>query len=258
MPKLICPLCGELEPLAVEPYHDALRKQTFGISPVLPTCKLCRSEIAVYGRCGGGDLILLNGTCGSGKSTVAEALAAHYGFLVIDGDCAMQSAKHRRGGRKVEFNSAEMLEEIGREIDLLSLYGKKMVLSHIVLPEDVDSYQKIFDERNLRYCFVLLKPEYDAAVQRCQTRTCHNNITPEFWVRHFYDALRFADGQVITIDNTELSAEQTAAAALRSLGSLPGSQLPAYRSIQHFAENNTATNQNANRPRNQRKRQPSG
>ena len=95
------------------------------------------------------------------------------------------------------------------EIDVLSIFGDRFVLSHILMPEDMDRYVEIFNSRGLDYRFFLLKPDYKTALERCHTRTCHTSITPEEWVRHFYDALVF-DGSVEVVENTDMTAGQTA------------------------------------------------
>jgi predicted ABC-type ATPase len=157
-------------------------------------------------RCDGGNIIILNGTCGSGKSTVAEILLRR-GLLAIDGDCVIQAVKHRKGTPQVDFN--EMAAETAREIDILSMFGNDFVLSTVILPEDLDNYIAIFQSRNLKYRLFLLKPEYQTAVARCQSRTCHGSITPEYWIRYFYKQLDF-DDSVNVIDNTNMTPEETA------------------------------------------------
>lgn len=111
--------------------------------------------------------------------------------MVIDGDCAIQSLRYKKGTKKYEWN--ELIDEIAHEIDILSLFGENIVLSHVVLPEDLTKYIEIFETRNIKYKFFLLKPEYQSAVKRCQTRTCHDSVTPEVWIKHFYDNLIFDD-----------------------------------------------------------------
>jgi cytidylate kinase len=171
---ITCPNCGDIAKNEIEVYNEALRKQSFGLLPILPTCKRCGAEVAVSHTCNGGNIIVLNGTCGSGKSTVAELLVGK-GFLAIDGDCVMQTVKHKRNIKKVDFS--DMFDEIAAEIDILSLFSKNLVLSHVILPEDMDKFIEIFESRKMRYQFILLKPEYQTAVERCQTRTCHTSIT---------------------------------------------------------------------------------
>lgn len=203
---ITCPNCGRITNEEVQVYNESLRQQSFSISPVLPVCKLCGAEVEIVHQCSGGHVIVLNGTSGSGKSTVAEALIEK-GFLAIDGDCAIQVLRHKTGNKKYDWN--ELTEEIAHEIDILSVFGKNIVLSHIVLPEDLDKYIDIFKKRKLKYRFFLLKPQYQTAVERCRTRTCHTSVTPEYWLKHFYDLLVF-DSRVVTVDNTNMTVEETA------------------------------------------------
>jgi gluconate kinase len=201
-----CPNCGEITKDSVKVYNESLRKQNIRISPILPTCKVCGSDVAVSHTCNGGNIIVLNGTCGSGKTTIAELLAEK-GWFPIDGDCAIQSLRYKKGTKQYEWN--ELIDEIACEIDILSLFCKNIVLSHIVLPEDIDKYVEIFESRNIKYKFILLKPDYHTAVERCQTRICHTSITPEKWIRHFYDILVFDDGRFDIIDNSVMTAQET-------------------------------------------------
>jgi len=205
---IICPNCNEISRQDINIYNKNLRKQNFDISPILPTCKHCNAEVKISNRCTKGNIIILNGTCGSGKSTVAEILATR-GFGAIDGDCVIQVVKHKTGQTKMDFREQAMFDEITCQIDILSMLGDNFVLSHVILPEDMSKFTKIFEERNLNYHFFLLKPSYQTAVARCQTRTCHNSVTPEEWIKYFYDALVF--GENVTVeDNTNMTATQTA------------------------------------------------
>ena len=120
--------------------------------------------------------------------------------------------KHKKGTTQVDFN--EIAAEIVKEIDILSMFGDDFVLSTVILPEDLDKYIEIFQSRNLKYRLFLLKPEYQTAVMRCQSRTCHGSVTPEYWIRHFYEKLNF-DDRVIVVDNTNLTPEETAAYVLK-------------------------------------------
>jgi len=209
---ITCPNCGELVLSDITIYTESLRKQDFSMLPILPTCIHCGEEVEITHRCNGGNIIVLNGTCGSGKSTIAEILADK-GFLVIDGDCVIQSVNHKTGIKRVDFN--EMADEIACEIDILSMFGDNFVLSTVILPEDLDKYIGIFQLRNLKYRLLLLKPDYQTAVERCQTRTCHASVTPEYWTKHFYEMLNF-DDRVIVVDNTNLTPEETAAHILKA------------------------------------------
>ena len=209
-----CPNCGEITKDNVKIYDKRLRKQDIGISPILPTCKLCGAEAVVSHICNGGNIIVLNGTCGSGKTTIAELLADK-GWLAIDGDCAIQSLRHKKGTKQYEWN--ELINEIACEIDILSLFCKNIVLSHIVLPQDLKMFIEQFESRNLEYKLILLKPEYQTAVERCQIRTCHTSITPEKWIKYFYDILVFDDDRFSIIDNSHMTAQDTAETILNLL-----------------------------------------
>jgi adenylate kinase family enzyme len=167
---------------------------------------LCGAEVSVEYQCNGGKIVVINGTSGSGKSTVAEVLVRK-GFLAIDGDCVIQTVRHKTGKKQYEWG--DLIDEIAREIDLLSLFCENITLSHVILPEDLDRYIEIFESRNMQYKVFLLKPDYQIAVERCQTRTCHTSVTPEYWIKHFYDLLIF-DDSVLNVDNTYMTPEETA------------------------------------------------
>ncbi len=207
-----CPNCGEIDKGDIIVYSETLRKQDFSMSPILPTCRHCGNEVEITHRCNGGTIIVINGTCGSGKSTIAEILAGK-GFLVIDGDCVIQVIKHKKGTTEWDFN--EMADEIASEIDILSMFGDDFVLSTVILPEDMDKYLGILQSRNLKFRLFLLRPEYETALTRCQSRTCHASVTPEYWIRHFYEKLDF-DERVKVIDNTSMTPEETAAHVLQN------------------------------------------
>ena len=204
---IICPGCGVLEKSDIEIYSDELRKQSFSLLPVFPVCKRCGAGVNIDDICAGGNIIVITGTCGSGKSTVAEVLAGE-DWLVIDGDCAVQAVRRKNNRKNYAWD--ELIDEIAHEIDILAMFGENIVLSHVILPEDVEKYINIFKARGLRYRFFLLKPDYDTAVQRCMARTSHTSITPEKWIKHFYDLMEYDGDVATTIDNTTLTADETA------------------------------------------------
>lgn len=177
-----CPNCGEIAKEQVELYDASLRRQNFAHTPIYPTCRSCHAPLQLSHRCSGGEIIVLTGTCGSGKSTVAELLARR-GFWAIDGDCALQAARHRQGGEKLDYR--QITDEVARELDWLSMYTDRFVLATVIHPEDLLQYKALLEARRLRYRLYLLRPEYAAALQRCQTRTCHKSVTPEYWIDYF-------------------------------------------------------------------------
>ncbi len=202
---IICPNCGELTKEQIHVFNKNIRKQDFGLLPVLPTCRFCNAEVEISHICSEGNIIILNGTCGSGKSTIAEQMIKK-GFRAIDGDCAIQAMKHKQKLKTVDFR--EIIDEIAYDIDVLSLYSRQLVLAAIIVPEDLDKYITMLKSRNLKYKFVLLKPDYQTVLERCRNRTCHKNVTPEYWIRYFYDLLDF-DNRMDILDNTGMTTEET-------------------------------------------------
>ena len=213
-PSATCPTCGQVPLENITVYSRALRKQTFAISPILPTCNSCGMEVEVTGHTQGARILLLNGTCGSGKSATAEELVKNHGFMAIDSDCTRQVIKHKLGIEHVAFDSIEMHEEIGREIDILSTYTRDIVLSHVVMPADIAKYKGLFESKGMKYRIILLRPSYETALSRTKTRTCHTSITPEEWVRYFYDSLVFDDMEVL--DNSHMTVAEAARVIVQS------------------------------------------
>lgn len=214
MVEIECPICGEIFINEISLYDTELKKQNFDILPINPKCNHCKSTVKINKKCDGGRIIVLNGTCGSGKSTIAYELLKNFGYYIIDGDCVKVLVKNKLNIEdpdfkfKVQFNSKETLSEIATEIDNISLFSNKFVLSHIILPQDLDRYIKIFTEKNLDYHFYLLNPLFEKAVERCQSRNCHNTKTSEDFVRYYHERLTFTNGITI-IDNTNLSVDET-------------------------------------------------
>ncbi|WP_160692310.1 AAA family ATPase [Clostridium sp. C2-6-12] len=212
----ICPKCGHLHNENVKIYNENLRKQSFNISPILPTCLICGSEITLNSSSICGDeceVIVLTGTCGSGKSSSAEILMEKHGFGVIDGDCVMQVVKHKLGVNKIQYNEPPMYREIENQIDILLALKKDIVISNIVTTQDIQIYRKIFKQRALNYKIFLLQPQYAIAIARTKARSCHKSITPEEWVKYFYDELSKFNSQsnedVIVFDNSDYSVEKS-------------------------------------------------
>jgi adenylate kinase family enzyme len=202
---ITCPNCSVISKNDVKLFDKKLKKQNISIAPINPTCKFCGSEVTVNHTCDGGNIIVLNGTSGSGKTTIAELISDN-GFLAIDGDCAIQTLRHKKHTKKYDWN--ELIDEIICEIDILSLFSENIILSHVFLPTDLEKYIKNFRARKLKYKNILLKPEYQIAVQRCEARLCHETVTPEKWIKHFYDVLVFDDTFSI-IDNTNMTPQET-------------------------------------------------
>ena len=211
-----CPVCGIIPFHDVTIYNENLHIKhlttrpilRLAILPVLPTCNICGGEVEIRGCTKGINLIMLNGTCGSGKSAIAEELMKSHGFLAIDGDRVMQVVRHKLGVN-IDYDSNEVFEEISNEIDILSAIGNNIVLTHVVLPDDIQKYKDMFETKGMIYRVILLSPRYEIAVARTQTRTCFRTVTPEEYVRYFYDKLVFDDCNAEIFDNSDITVEQS-------------------------------------------------
>lgn len=215
--KWYCPKCGVIPQEKIVIYNENLKKQRISVLPILPTCQFCGSEIIFNKSQLSGKrhrIIALTGTCASGKTSIAEILMKKYGFYAIDGDSAMNIVKHKLGITKFDYNGTEMFNEITHQIDTLLLLEKDIVISHVVLPGDIPKFRDLFQSRGLIYQFFLLHPNYESALSRSMTRTCFNGITPEEWVRYFYDELSVLKQQKISdvtvFDNSDCSIEESA------------------------------------------------
>ena len=213
MASIICPTCGSITKEDVVLYDVLLRRQRFGHTPMNPRCKACGHEVAIHNPASGGQVIVVNGTCGSGKSTVAWELMQHHGYYAIDSDCVVQSVKHKLGMEKVSPNAPEALAEMAYEMDVIRLYSDKIVLAQVILPEELSWYEQFFAQRHMTFHCFLLQPTCDEALARCQTRTCHPQPTPEYWVRFFYEKTDCKE-QMTVIDNTQQTVAETTQAIL--------------------------------------------
>jgi len=197
--------------------NEKLRSEHIPISPILPTCAVCGAELAcnVDGTVNPEiRVIVLTGTCASGKKTIAQILQRRHGFRIIDGNVVRDVVRHKLGIRNAQFNGQEMIAEITREIDILAALGQDIVLSHVIVPDDLPRYRTIFQQRQLCYRIFLLQPDCATAVARSKERTCFNGVTDEYWIRHFHEQLSVLRQQespdVIVYDNAREPAEESA------------------------------------------------
>ncbi len=209
-----CPRCNSDVRFTLH-NEKVVQKKRIAIKPILPTCLACGTEVRVHPRPAsmqGGNLLVLIGTCASGKSTTAEMLIQRHGFYGIDGNVVSNVVSYKSGGARVEFNSVEILQEIGYEIDILLALQQDIVLTQVIIPEDLPSYRELFRSRGLHYRIFVLQPQYSVAVARSKARTCWNTLTEERWIKHFHEHMaRFVPQQdVVIFDNSDLSAEEAA------------------------------------------------
>lgn len=205
----LCPNCGVVAHVALHPNGVKQRKQ-ISIRPILPACATCGAEVRLHhppAHRTDTRLIVLTGTCASGKSTTAEVLIAGHGFHGIDGNCVRDVLQHKYGRGGFAFNGVEMVQEIAQEIDILLALQKDIVLSHVIVPEDLHIYREMFLQRGLHYKIFVLQPRYAAAVSRSEERHGYQPPTAQEWVKHFHDAMRnyISECDVVIFDNTDLS-----------------------------------------------------
>ena len=138
-PKWACPHCGEVPEDGITLYREDLRIQNFTVYPILPVCRSCGAEIVFYPEQAGdgGSIIVLSGTCGSGKTSVGEQLMRRHGFCLIDSDCVVGTIRHRTGVKKVDMFGDDFLRETAYKIDILRLLGRDIVFSHVIFPGDM-------------------------------------------------------------------------------------------------------------------------
>ena len=213
-----CINCGRIDDIAL--YSEKLRKPNFLIAPILPTCNSCGSEVELrpIERCDYGNRVLvLTGPIGSGKTSTAEFLFSKYRFNAVDHDCIVDLARHKHN-RKVEFNDPEAIAAIEGNLDMLLAFDKDIVLSLVILPSELDTYRDLLRKRNLVYRIFFLCPDYDTVLQRTRTRTCFGSVTPEKWVRHFYEQTEpfrnIEDDDVVLLDNSKMTIGESAEAIL--------------------------------------------
>lgn len=215
-----CPRCGvlaaETAASALALYHaDGLfntHSKRFG-----PWCPACGGRVAF---CEGdrpapiplsssARVLLLSGTCASGKSAVSYLLSERYGLVQIDGDWVLDMLR-RELGRRVGFEETHEAM-LAMAVGMVAL-GKSAVIAHIILPEALARYRARLTERGIIHRAVVLMPTMEALLERNRTRDCWPQPTPEYWVRKFVDDLRAGpeDVQALFYDNSNETAEQTA------------------------------------------------
>ena len=210
-----CINCGFADDISL--YNDKLRKPNFVIAPILPTCNVCGCEVQLAsGERSNHDnrVFVLTGPIGSGKTSTAEHLFSRHGFNAVDHDCIIDLASHKHNS-KVEFNDPEAIAAIEDNLDILLVFKEDIVLSLVILPLELDMYRSMLQKRKLDYRIFFLCPDYDTALQRTRTRTCFRSVTPEKWVKHFYEKtepFKNIEGEdVILLDNTGLTVEESVA-----------------------------------------------
>ena len=160
-------------------------------------------------------VLLLTGTCGSGKTTIANLLAKHARWKHISEDNIWHNLFGKKRG---QFHSdehrlkrgqvhAQVLSEL-----LESLHsGQNIVIDatvHESPPEAYCEYQSMFELHSLDWSIRVLHPRIDVAVARDASRTCWS--VGEKAVKELRD--KFNKGVLSSdcyVDNSDETAEET-------------------------------------------------
>jgi hypothetical protein len=225
-----CPACGPLAPGGLRLYQpgaynlDSLR---FG-----PWCRVCGARALFEPPPAGASappesprsrgkppsVLLLTGSCASGKTTVSRILAERHGLAQIDGDWVL-ALRRAELGRSVD--SLEIDADLRRMAHGVTWLGMSAVIAHVVLPGALPGYQLYFDSHRIPWRPVVLLPDRTVLLERATTRETWPRATPAFWIDTFRDALLqgSAELRACYYDNGSETPEQTAESIWRMMQS---------------------------------------
>ena len=207
-----CPQCGERDAAEITLYRDGILNAASRRFD--PQCTNCGSRLtfgpslcASHPRA---PVLVISGSCASGKTTISYLLSEHYGFVQIDGDWVLESRKAEER-RHVDFS--EITPYLLTMAAGVAALGRPVALAHVVAPEAVPIYAAWFTGLGIPHRIVILMPALPTLLERNIARICWPKTTPEFWVRKFYDDYLAApdDVRALFYDNTRETPEQTAA-----------------------------------------------
>ena len=163
------------------------RVQRTRSSPLAPHSPLTRHPLGATGDGNdlGGRALVVTGTCGSGKTTVAELLALRAGWVRVSED----DIWHERFGRnRGVFGSSEHRRKRHRVHDAVFAsvrgavaLGKPVVIDatvHESPPESFLEYGAFFRRNRIAWRICVLHPKLEVAVARDSARSCWN-LGPE-------------------------------------------------------------------------------
>ena len=100
-------------------------------------------------------VLVLSGTCSSGKSHVSFELESNHSYVQIDGDWVWTMLKSETG-KKIAADAIHM--------DLLKMaygvasMGHHAVVAHVTRPQEFELYRQFLAERGISMCGVVLQP----------------------------------------------------------------------------------------------------
>lgn len=167
-------------------------------------------------------VLLLSGTCGSGKSTIAQLLADEYGWTRLSEDDVWRRRFHKNRGvlgseehrQKRRVVREELVGALRLAIEKSDVVVDATV--HEADPSSIDEYEALFGAAGVGWQLRVLHPRLDVAVQRDATRrdwTAGPARVEALWTK-FSGAL-FDPGAFI--DTSDDEARETARKVLDSL-----------------------------------------
>jgi adenylate kinase family enzyme len=158
-------------------------------------------------------MLLISGTCASGKTTVGQILSQQYGFSHVDGDVVKQDLEAKRK-EKVAWNTIHG-DIIERSVALFD--HSSVVITHVVLPKILPQYELACRERDIPLQIVILMPERKEIYKRNATRTCWSRPTPQKFIDEFHDAYLREKEQLeqYFFDSTGQTGEESAKEILK-------------------------------------------
>ena len=169
-------------------------------------------------------VLILTGTCGSGKSTVAQLLADEHGWMRISEDDHWRARYHKNRGELGSEEHRRKRLEIRREVVARvvgALEGRPVVIDaicHEGIPDAWSDYRDLFDDVGIECMVRVLHPRLEVAVERDATRAgwrAGAAGVEELWEK-FTGRLFGSDALLDTSDDLP---EQSAERVLRSLPS---------------------------------------
>ena len=211
-----CSQCGRLDSNKIALYREGMfntHSKRFD-----PQCTTCGNPAAFHSDGGGlegytarlpSKVVVVNGTCASGKTTISYLLSEQYGFVQVDGDWILNKWKTEQK-RKIDSN--EIHQDLLVMAEGLVLLGKSAVIAHVIPPEFLPLYETFFRARQIDYRIVIFMPQESILLHRNTHRKCWPETTPEYWVIKFYrDFLNAPDDvKAHFYDNSHETAKQTA------------------------------------------------
>ncbi len=170
-----------------------------------------------------GRVLLLTGTCGSGKSTIAAELAARHGWARVSEDDVWRAHFHRKRGtlgtpEHRRKRRVVRMEVLSRVQCALAAGGDVVVDAtvHEATPDSLGEYAALLDAAGVVWAIRVLHPRLEVAVARDAARpdwSAGPAGVEALWRK--FTGERF--GQEVFLDTSDDTPQQSAARVLASL-----------------------------------------